>query len=66
MDTTKELLTVSEVADRFRVSEETVRRWLRSGQLEGIRLARRSGWRVHPDAIDRMVEAMRTLGKLAA
>ena len=32
------LLTSSEVADRFRVHVETVRRWARSGELEAIRL----------------------------
>lgn len=31
-------LTVSEVAARFKVSEETAREWARSGQVEAIRL----------------------------
>lgn len=31
------LLTVEEVADRFRVKPRTVYRWLKSGQIKGIR-----------------------------
>jgi excisionase family DNA binding protein len=39
-------LSVWEVAERLGKPEETVRRWLRSGELRGIRLARKAGWRV--------------------
>ncbi len=41
------MLTVEEVARRLATSEETIRRWLRSGRLRGVRLgATRAGWRV--------------------
>lgn len=41
------MLTVEEVAKRLSTSEETIRRWLRSGRLRGIRLgATRAGWRI--------------------
>ncbi len=41
------LLTVGEVAERLRTSEETVRRWLRSGRLRGGRPGgTRLGWRI--------------------
>jgi excisionase family DNA binding protein len=41
------MLTVEEVARRLATSEETIRRWLRSGRLRGVRLgAARAGWRV--------------------
>lgn len=42
-----DLLTVAEVAQRLKVDEETVRRWLRDKKLKGIALGnRRSGWRI--------------------
>lgn len=31
------MLTVDEVAERMRVNAETVRRWLRTKQLKGVR-----------------------------
>ena len=41
------LLTVDEVAGRLRVHPETVRRWLRTGQMRGVRVGgRRTGWRI--------------------
>jgi excisionase family DNA binding protein len=41
------LLTVEEIAERLNLSTETIRRWLRSGRLRGIRIgARRAGWRI--------------------
>ncbi len=41
-----QLLTVAEVAARTRVTEETIRRWLRQRLLRGICLSRKGGWRV--------------------
>ena len=41
-----ELLTVAQVAARLKVNPETVRRWLRAGQLRGILLGDRAGWRI--------------------
>jgi excisionase family DNA binding protein len=53
-----ELLTVEEVAERLKLSQETIRIWLRNGRLSGIRLGtRRSGWRVRASEIDRLIEA---------
>lgn len=40
------LLNVTEVAEYFRVTPESVRRWLRDGKLLGIDLGGGSGWRV--------------------
>jgi excisionase family DNA binding protein len=52
------LLTVTEVSDRLKVDEETVRRWLRKGDLAGIRLGGgRSGWRVEPEELARFVQS---------
>ncbi len=42
--------TVEEVADELRVTPETVRRWLRAGELPGLNLGRKAGWRI--DAAD--------------
>jgi len=60
------LLTVAEVAEQLSVTEETVRRWLRAGRLEGVRLSRRAGWRVRQSSLDALLEAFALEGKLAA
>jgi excisionase family DNA binding protein len=52
------LLTVTEVSERLKIDEETVRRWLRRGDLIGIRLGGgRSGWRVEPAELARFVQS---------
>lgn len=40
------LLTVAQVAERLQVNPETVRRWLRTGDLPGIMLGDKAGYRV--------------------
>ena len=62
----KQLLTVPEVAEQLSVTEETIRRWLRDGKLEGIRLSRRAGWRVRPESVEALLERFATEGKLVA
>jgi excisionase family DNA binding protein len=53
---TDELLTVPEVAARLKVSEETVRRWLRDKRLRGRRLgSTRAGWRVAESELRRFL-----------
>ena len=59
-------LTVAEVADRLDVTRETVRRWLRSGQLQGFRVSKKAGWRIPHRSVAKMIEAMHVLGKLTA
>ena len=50
------LLTVSDVARRLQTSEETVRRWLRSGRLRGGRPGgTRLGWRVSETEVRRFM-----------
>jgi excisionase family DNA binding protein len=39
-------LTVEQIAERLQVHIETVRRWIRSGDLQSIRLGRRAGYRI--------------------
>ena len=56
-----ELLTVQQVAERLKVNPETVRRWLRSGQLRGYLLGGdRAGYRVAADDLDTFIRARGT------
>ena len=56
MDADEPLLTVSEVALRLRTTEETVRRWLRTGRIAGVRIGgTRLGWRVPSSEIRRLL-----------
>ncbi|GAC1407091.1 MAG: hypothetical protein NVSMB52_20500 [Chloroflexota bacterium] len=51
----KTLLTVPDVAAHLQVSEETVREWLRNGDLTGYNLGGQAGWRVPSEEIDRLL-----------
>lgn len=46
MDRNDEWLTVQEIADRLKLHEQSIRRWLRSGELHGALLGDRAGYRV--------------------
>ena len=59
-----EVLTVAQVAERLKVNPETVRRWLRSGQMRGTLLGDRAGYRVRETEVDAFLE--RGQGKAAA
>ncbi len=66
-----ELLTVAEVAERLKVQPLTVRRWLKSGDLSGIQLGDRAGWRIAEDDLRAFLEQRRSkageeTGKAAA
>ncbi len=58
MDRERErFLTVAEVARELRVSPETVRRWLRAGQLRGVRLGGdKAGYRIAAAELERFLE----------
>lgn len=48
------LLTVPEVAEQMRASDETVRRWLRTGRLHGFQPGgTRLGWRIAESEVQR-------------
>lgn len=49
-------LTVAQVAERLQVHEETVRRWLRQGRLEGHNFSGRTGYRIRASALERFIE----------
>lgn len=54
------LLTVREVAKQLRVDDTTVRRWIRDGALEAIRLPHRGvreAYRIKQATMDRMLGA---------
>ena len=67
-DQTDEWLTVEEVAERLKVDPETVRRWIRRGELEVLSLgAARAGYRIRGDELDRFIaERYGKVGKAAA
>ncbi len=48
-------LTVGDIVQQARVHEQTVRRWLRSGELKGRNLRGKSGWRVRQSDLDRFL-----------
>jgi excisionase family DNA binding protein len=48
-----EFLSVGEVARRLQISEETVRRWVREGQLASIRVGRQ--FRIYPHDLERFL-----------
>jgi excisionase family DNA binding protein len=68
------LLRVDEVAERIRVSKETVRRLLRSGELRGMRPgSAKMGWRIPESAVATWLKGVHQLklpgtdmGKVAA
>jgi excisionase family DNA binding protein len=47
--------TVEEVAQQLGVSVTTVYRLLKSGELHGWRLGRKSGWKVRPEDVDEFI-----------
>lgn len=55
MDTDLEqFYTTSEVASKLKVHVETVKRWLRNGDMEGIRIGGR--WRISEDAVQKFID----------
>jgi excisionase family DNA binding protein len=50
-------LTVEDVCNRLQVHAQTVRRWLREGDLHGVLISDRGGYRVHPDDLAAFLKA---------
>jgi len=59
----REMLTVLQVAAYLQVHQESVRRWLREGQLRGINLGGRGGWRIRRDELERFIEELEQGGR---
>ena len=54
--TSDELLTVPEVARRLRVTEQSIRNWLREGRLRGYRPGgTKAGWRIRTTELERFL-----------
>jgi excisionase family DNA binding protein len=51
----KSHLTTHQASERLQVTEDTVRRWLRSGRIRGRRLNDRAGYRIPRDEIERVL-----------
>ncbi len=67
MEQKHEFVTVENAAQRIGVHEQTVRRWLRTGQMEGTLITRQAGYRIREDEVERVLtEGLRPMGKLAA
>jgi excisionase family DNA binding protein len=49
------LLTVEEVAQQLGVHVETVRRWVRSREIESINLGGPAGYRIRQSALDKFI-----------
>ncbi len=64
----REWLTVEEVADFFRVNVETVRRWIRAGDLPVLDLGGpRVGYRIKRSDLDAFIsKRYGPMGKIAA
>jgi len=68
-ETEREWLTVEEVAETFRVNIETVRRWIRAGDLPALTLGGpRSGYRIKRADLDTFIASRygSSMGKAAA
>jgi len=61
-----EYLTVEEVGERLKVSTYTVKRWLREGELAGVRLGRNGPWRTTEDDIRAFLKESRQPKTVAA
>jgi excisionase family DNA binding protein len=54
------LLTVEEVAKRLGVHIDTIRRWIRSGELPAINLGGPAGYRITRRDLDTFIRSRRT------
>ena len=49
--------TVEEIVDLLKVHEQTVRRWLRDGELRGVLLGRKAGYRIRASDFESFLAA---------
>lgn len=52
--TTRQLLTVPEVASRFQVTAQTIRNWVDHGTLPAVRVGR--AFRIRPEDVDALLD----------
>ena len=61
--------TVADIVEKLRVHEQTVRRWLREGELKGYNFGGKSGYRIRASDLDAFLESYLErpdMGKAAA
>jgi excisionase family DNA binding protein len=58
----EELFTPEETAAKLKVPMRTVKRWLQSGRLQGVKAGRK--WRVREDAVEAFLEASKDVGQM--
>ncbi len=51
-----ERLTAQQIADELQVNKETVLRWLRRGELSGVDMGHRIGYRVRRSDLEQFIE----------
>jgi excisionase family DNA binding protein len=56
-DVREEWLTVKEIASALKVTEETVRRWVREGELPALALGRKAGLRIRASDLQAFIAA---------
>ncbi len=49
--------TVEEIVDMLKVHEQTVRRWLKEGELRGVLLGRKAGYRIRSSDFEAFLAA---------
>ncbi len=49
--------TVEEIVETLKVHEQTVRRWLKAGELRGILLGRKAGYRIRASDFEAFLAA---------
>lgn len=64
----EEWFTVEEVAEHLKVNEETVRRWIRKGEMPVLALGTpKAGYRISRQVLDDFIRARHgVVGKIAA
>jgi excisionase family DNA binding protein len=65
-DARDEWLTVKDVAARLKISEETVRRWVREGELPALALGKKAGFRIRPADLEVFIAARYGFGSKEA
>lgn len=64
-DVAAQPLTTEQIAERCGVTRKTARRWLHSGELAGVKLSDRSGWRTTRRAVSEFIAQRTSAGRSA-
>ncbi|MDP9358513.1 MAG: helix-turn-helix domain-containing protein [Chloroflexota bacterium] len=57
---------VKDIVDMLKVHEQTVRRWIKQGDLPAVLFGRRGGYRIKASDLDAFLSTQATKGKAAA